>query len=61
MRQTTKTAEMSMFPLFVIGTTMLGILLYFVAAEALSSKPRGAQVYLPSAYGVNELSWPRSL
>lgn len=54
MRHPTKSAEMPILPLFIIGTTMLAIVMYFVSIEALVPKPPGAQVYLPTGYGVTE-------
>jgi len=54
MRTKSEVSEMSIFPLLVIGTTMLAIILYLVASQALLPKPRGNRVYVPSAYGVSD-------
>ncbi|MBE1505821.1 hypothetical protein [Rhizobium viscosum] len=54
MRTKSEVSEMPIFPLFVIGTTMLAIILYLVASQALLPKPRGNRVYLPPAYGVSD-------
>lgn len=54
LRHFTKSAEMPILPLFIIGTAMLTIVTYFVAIEALVPKPPSARVYLPTGYGVTE-------
>lgn len=54
MRHSTKSAEMPILPLFIIGTAMLAIVVYFVAIQALVPKPPGARVHLPKGYGVTE-------
>ncbi|MBB3655059.1 hypothetical protein FHX15_000258 [Rhizobium sp. BK650] len=54
MRTKSEASEMPIFPLFVIGTTALAIILYLVASQALLPKPGGNRVYVPSAYGVSD-------
>ena len=55
MRTKSEVSEMPIFPLFAIGTTMLAIILYLVASQALLPKPRGNRVYIPSAYGGSDV------
>ena len=54
MRHSTKSAEMPILPLFIIGTAMLAIVMYVVAIDAFVPKPPGARVHLPKGYGVTE-------
>jgi hypothetical protein len=54
MKQKSEEYAMPIFPLILIGTMMLTIVLYLVASEALLPKPRGTRVYVQSAYGVSD-------
>jgi hypothetical protein len=54
MREQAKASAMPIFPLFVIGTTMLAMLLYLVVLQASSPSQPGERVYVRSAYGVSE-------
>ena len=56
MREQAKSSTMPIFPLFMIGTTMLAMLLYLVVLQSSAPTTGGGRVYVPSAYGVSEQS-----
>lgn len=56
MREPEKLYPMPIFPLFVIGGTMLAMLLYLLSTLSSSPVQHEGRVYVPLAYGVSETS-----